>query len=271
MKKKLAFFGGVLGAGAGIAALLIANSSSMAADHLDAPGVQTNPLADITDLYAWMSDSKVNLVMAVSPADDPATRHFGPSVQYVFHLDSIGDPVADASQVTAVGTETKIICTFASDTSAQCWVGNNDYVTGDPSNTAGVTSASGKVRLFAGTRSDPFFFNLIGFDNAVGSIVAAEVGSNSDPRDLAAISDAAGCPKDLNPTVVAQLRAKLTSSNPASAAHPFCTAGSGSEAVDCFKSLNVKAIVLQVDKSLLNSGSNTMLRVWGTTHTTPTN
>jgi hypothetical protein len=134
--KKLAFVGGVLVAGAGLTALLVAGQRSEAADHFDAPATQANIMADIADVYTWMTSDggKMNLAMTL-PAGD-GTHHFGPSVQYVFHVTSIlrypmpGDPA---------GTETKVICTFASDTMVQCWVGDKDYVKGDPSNTAGIT------------------------------------------------------------------------------------------------------------------------------------
>jgi hypothetical protein len=41
--------------------------------------------------------------------------------------------------------------------------------------------------------------------------------------------------------------------------------------IDCFQNFNVMSIVMQVDKSLLNIGTNTILEVWGSTHTTPAN
>ena len=112
--KKLAFLGGALGLGVG--ALLVAHSTQ-AADHLDSPAAASNPMADIADVYAWNTTdaTKVNLIMTVSPGD-PGTRSFDPSVQYVFHVNSY------ATFLAPNPTETKVICTFASDTSAECWV-----------------------------------------------------------------------------------------------------------------------------------------------------
>lgn len=242
--KKLAFLGGAFGLGAG--ALLVAHSTQ-AADHLDSPGAIANPMADITDLYAWNTSdaSKVNLVMNVSPGD-PGTRHFDNTVQYVFHASSTS---AIDSQTR---TETKVICTFASDTSVQCWVGDKDYVTGDPSGASGVTSADGKVKVWAGRRADPFFFNFNGFED-----VAAYVGSNAGSLTF----DGAGCPQ----LVAAQgsaLRAMISEGPRGSNTHPPC---SGSSA-NCFEDLNVMSIVVQVDKTLLNAGSNKVLAVWGSTH-----
>ena len=243
--KKLAFLGAALGLGLGA---LVA-THSQAADHLDAPNVLTNPMADIGDVYAWMSTdgSKVNLVMTVSPGD-PGTRHFDNTVQYVWHVSSVaqfGDPNP---------TETKVICTFASDTSVQCWVGNKDYIKGDPSATTGITSADGKIKVFAGRRSDPFFFNLNGFKDAVAAVEGTTVTSATP----------AGCPH-LLAVQAAGVRGLLQEGSAGSNTHAPCN---GSD-MDCFKRLDVMAIVLQVDKSLLNSGSNTLVKVWGSTHAAP--
>lgn len=251
--KKLAFMGGALGVGISLAALLTAQRTTHAADHLDAPGTKANAMADINDVYAWTdaAGGKVNLVMTVSPGD-PGTRHFGPSVQYVFHVTS----KAGLGVAMATGTETKIICTFASDTSVQCWVGDKDYVTGDPSATTGITSASGKVKVFAGRRSDPFFFNLQGFRDAVKAV---------ETQGSAYTPNVAGCPA-LPPAVAGAVAGILQEAISATPALP-CTGSAGD--TDCFKKLDVQAIVLQVDKTLLNAGTNTVLSVWASTHTAP--
>jgi hypothetical protein len=245
--KKLAFLGGALGLGIG--ALLVAHSTQ-AADHLDSPGAAANPLADITDVYAWNTTDamKVNLVMAVSPGD-PGTRHFGPDVQYVFHVSST------PTIVSTTRTETKVICTFASDTDVQCWVGDKDYVKGDPSGTDGVTSADGKLKVWAGRRADPFFFNLNGFKDTVTFVEGAAGGL---------MTDGAGCPT-IDAATAGLLRSKLTEGPRGAMTHAPC---SGSSA-NCFQDLDVLAIVVQVDKTLLNEGSNKIVAVWGSTHMAP--
>lgn len=240
--QKLAFLGGA--AGIVIAALLIGHDSK-AADHLDAPATMANPMADIADVYAWMTPdgSDVNLAMTVSPADD-STRHFGPSVLYTFHVTS-------TPGFTMPGTEMNVICKLSSDTMAQCWIGTVDYVTGDPSNTAGVTSTDGRVKLFAGTRSDPFFFNLQGFRDAVTTVEGAAGGLTFN---------AAGCPTIDNNTGAA-LRGLLQEGAQTTAGAPCSTTSA-----DCFAALNVKVILLQIDKKLLNVGTNTVLGVWASTN-----
>ena len=154
------------------ASALVLSHKSHAADHLDSPTVKmaANQMADINDVYAWMTSdgAKVNLAMTVSPADmgvntsDPRSSTCGMSAATPARSNAVafGTP----------GTESRVICTFASNTSAECWVVQGttvkDYVKGDPS--TAMTSADGKMKVFAGRRSDPFFFNLAGFMNARG-------------------------------------------------------------------------------------------------------
>jgi hypothetical protein len=260
LKKLSLIAGGVASLALGT---FLAARSSHAADHLDSATLLTNPLGDINDVYTWMTSdmSKLNLVMTVSPGD-PGNRAFSDAVQYVFHVVSRTGTMA--SQVVAkpgTGTETKVICTFASDTSVQCWVVSGttvkDYVTGDPSSAAGITSASGKVKVHAGRHSDPFFFNLQGFRNAIAAVKA----------QAAAITfNTQGCPNNLTDAQVGGIRTLLTTQQATDAtAVPPCSATTP----DCFAALNVKAIVVQVDKTLVNEGTNTLLAVWGSTHAKP--
>jgi len=206
-------------------------------------------MADINDVYAWMTPdaAKVNLAMTVSPADD-GTRHFGPNVQYVFHVEQ--HPAYGSS-----GSESRVICSFASDTSGQCWVvdangATVDYANGDFSGPNGRASLSGKLRVFAGRRSDPFFFNLGGFKRAVAAVEAA-----NPPLT------ATGCP-DLttSPGTPTTIRGLLTTPPPSQVGP--CAAGQA----DCFEDFNVMAIVVQVEKDELIDSSNKVLSVWGSTH-----
>lgn len=252
--KKLSFralFRGGVVAGLGFAAVLLAHDVK-AADHIDSPTLAPTPLADINDVYAWMTPdaNTVNLVMTLSPADN-GLRKFGPGVQYVFHVTSksgLGVGQTD-------GTETKILCTFTSNTAAKCWIGTStvkDYVEGDPSQIGGAKSDDRKVTLFAGRRSDPFFFNLQGFRDAITLV-----------KSLAATLtfDAAGCPNNLTDPQVASVRAKLQQGAVSTATAPCAT-----DHADCFKHLRVQAIVLQVDKSLLLDPTHNVVAVWGSTH-----
>jgi hypothetical protein len=255
--KKLALLGTVLAAGVG--AFVVTNKSH-AADHLDAPTIKmtANAMADINDVYTWnTSDGKsVNLVMTVSPGDD-GTRHFGPSVQYVFHVSS-HPGATNAAAIGTPGTESKVICTFTSDTAGKCWVvlGTTvkDYVSGDFSATAGLASTDGKVKVFAGRRADPFFFNLAGFKAAVAGVEGTP----------GLIPNAAGCPANVPEATANFLRTTLSTVVTTGAAAPCAN-----NQIDCFQTFNVMSIVVQVDKTLLLQGSDTLLSVWGSSHAAP--
>lgn len=255
--KKLAFLGG---AGAlGAAAFLSAPLDVRAADHLDSASISMSgrAMADINDVYAWMTSdgAKVNLALTVSPADD-GTRNFGPSVQYVIHVE-------EHPQFGMAGTERKIICSFTNNTSGQCWLtdGANatvDYVSGDFSVIAGKASASNKFRVFAGRRSDPFFFNLSGFLTAKKTV--------NDAAPLPTYSPDKGCP-DLTtaPTVPDTLRTQLAATPDGTTQNGPCPQG----VKDCFAAFNVMAIVVQVDKELVIGTANKVISVWATTHAAP--
>jgi hypothetical protein len=214
-------------------------SRGHAADRAASSTLATvNPMADITDVYAWMvSSTSLALVMDVSPQDN-GSHGFDPTVLYAFHLTS----KSGLGVNTTDGTETKVICRFASGISVQCWVvaasGVKDYVTGDPSNPAGVTSPSGKVKVFAGRRSDPASFNVAGFNAAI-STYATYVGRTPD---------LAGCPTGITTAEADGLRTTLRTGP------------------DAFSASNVMAIVVQLDKSLINLPGNTVVAVWGSTH-----
>ncbi len=258
--KKLAF---LAGAGA-LCAAAFYGSPLRAADHLDGANVKlaANTMADLNDVYTWMTSdgAKVNLALTVSPADD-GTRHFGPSIQYVFHVEQhpgFGMP----------GTETKVVCTFVNDTSGQCWVvakdgATIDYVTGDLSVVSGRASASNKFRVFAGRRSDPFFFNLTGFTNAKSVVTSANV-----------TDDVNGCPTEIDNLAITNattsalrtaLGATPTSSTPGTTTATIegpCPA----DVADCFADFNVMAIVIQLDKDLVIDTANKFVSVWASTH-----
>ena len=253
--KKLAFLGGA--AGLGLIALL-GSPITHAADHIDSNSLLTNPMADINDVYAWMTSdgTKVNLALTVSPFDT-GDREFGPSVQYVFHVSS-------RAGFGMAGVESRIICTFESNTNGQCWVvdpqgATLDHVSGDLSGATGKASVGGKLQVFAGRRSDPFFFNLGGFKAAVTYAVTACNGSCPGGPITA---NAAGCLQIdkatgdiLRNLISGPSQAMQNQTNP-------CPMGTN----DCFAPYNVMAIVVQVDKALLLNGTDSVVSVWASTH-----
>ena len=212
-----------------------------AADHRDGPAATADPSTDINDVYSWMSadGSKVYMAVTVFPAAT-TTSKFSNAAYYVLHAASRANFLATAA------TPVDITCGFDQAQRIQCWVGTDkaNYVTGDASAPAGIASKNGKVKVFAGLRDDPFFFNLDGF-NATRAAVKAAAGS--------LMFDANGCPAlnmATSTALVTQLRTK---------------AGGTMAAENFFGKLNTLAIVLEIDKTLLNAGGP-ILSVWAGTH-----
>ncbi len=159
MIKRLLLLCAVVATLAGVIMAITAN----AADHRDSPSVENDPSADIADVYAFRSPANNdNLVVALdvngvtAPAD---LRNFGQDASYLIHVDTNGDLNADAN----------VKVTFSGSTFSVAGLGSTP-ITGDVtppgSTTPKITDANG-IKVFAGPRDDPFFFDLPGFKNFV--------------------------------------------------------------------------------------------------------
>ncbi len=136
-----------------------------AADHLDSPGAQNDPTADINDVYVFRSQaadavntSRTVFVMTVVPAASPDAR-FSPNVEYVFWIKEEGaDNRLDITCTASEGPDQEITCSGpngATDSIAFDVVDAGDGLADD-------------MRVFAGLRDDPFFFDLDAFFAVVG-------------------------------------------------------------------------------------------------------
>jgi hypothetical protein len=212
--------------------------SGVAADHGDAlpAAVAVAPSSEVADLYAWMSNdtSKLNLVLTVSP-DAEADSWFSSDVAYAFSISSsmaIGEP----------GSVTTIACQFVDDARIECWAGD-DYLIGDPRAASGIWSDAGSLRVFAGRRNDPFFLAPDGIDAALEALRSGVEQEAFEFRNRDS-----GCPR-LTQAQGEQLRALLASGE------------SGASPSDTFAGQSVLALVLQVDRSVLDA-SGPILGVW---------
>lgn len=210
----------------GVALALGVPVVAIAADHLDSPTAASSnePTADITDVYAWMTGdaTKLNLVAAVY-ADAGESPVFSDAVVYQF-------AVSSSAGYGEAQESTLITCKFIDGTNIECWAGN-DYVVGDPSDPQGIVSDNGGLRVFAGVRDDPFFLEYTGFLNAVGAAnTAVEAGDvEFDPVNR-------GCP-----SLTAEQQTALVGA----------LQGGGSPS-NTFAGQNVLALVVQVDKSIVD-------------------
>ncbi len=168
--------------GGGAAALVLAFAGppliAGAADHLDAPGLAApsgRADADITDVYAFQGKNAKNTVLVLNTgpgAGAIAPLDYGTDVQYVVSVDQNGDARRDLAYVfrfgkgNGTGAGQAYTVTQYSGSSA----GNLKKGTKIASGKTGSTKAfaNNSSRVFAGLRSDPFFFDLEAFQGAVG-------------------------------------------------------------------------------------------------------
>jgi hypothetical protein len=215
-------------------------STARSADHRDAPATTADPASDINDVYAFVDGGNMVLAMTVTPFAGAGAK-FATTTQYIFH-------VASGAAFGKTTSNVNVICTFDAAQKVSCWVGTADYVTGDASNRAApLKSASGKVQVFAGAAADPFFFNLQGFKDAVAAVEQAAGGLTFDTSGCPAVNAATS-------TALLGLLSEKTSANNAQ-----------KTAADDFATANTLALVVSVDKSLLNKGGP-IASVWASTN-----
>jgi hypothetical protein len=163
---------------------------SSAADHIDASafgsiGSSGGPFApnsvhgerDINDVYAFhgSDESRTVLAMTTNPAINAPTisgfgGKFGSNVRYILNVDRDGDAIQDLAYVVtfddgAPGNQSYTVTRYTGANAMTLAQGN---VRGSGSTAGnGTTALKGDGKIFAGVRSDPFFFDLTGF---VGSL-----------------------------------------------------------------------------------------------------
>jgi uncharacterized protein DUF4331 len=217
--------------------------AAFAADHLDSPTAASTrePTADITDVYAWMTSdaTKLNLVAAVN-ADAGPNATFSDAVVYQFAVSS--SPSYGTPQES-----TLIPCKFLDGTNVECWAGD-DYVVGDPTNPEGIVSDNGGLRVFAGLRDDPFFLEYNGFSNAVNAANAAVAAGAVQFEEAKK-----GCP-----TLTTEQRGALLGA--------LQSGNDGADPTNTFAGQNVLALVIQVDRSIVD-GNGPVLGVSFSTYT----
>ena len=165
------------------AAFLVAGASGaylIAADHIDAPGVTGAGSAsigsDITDVYAFAKGDNIVFVVntqgLLSPAAS-ATATFDEEVMLEINIDNSAtkDNVEDlVIQATFEGGKVNVHGPVAPITK-----GLTSTLVGGTSVSADVTAygatpvigTSGSMKVFAGPREDPFFFDLVRYKEII--------------------------------------------------------------------------------------------------------
>jgi hypothetical protein len=148
-----------------LAVVAVAQRDGRAADHLDGPGAMKDPASDIADLYAFTSPenpANLTLVLTWFPLATSAAK-FSDNIEFDFKIREI----TGTSPVTLSSTPWDVKCTASgSGTKVTCTAPGGLTKTVDV-NAAATGAKTDDIRVFAGLRSDPFFFDLDAFKKTV--------------------------------------------------------------------------------------------------------
>lgn len=162
----------------GLAVLAIAGIIVVAADHIDAPSTM-GTTADLADFYAFEpSEGSNNTVFVVDMQSnvlpDLAYGSFDETILTEINIDTDGDLVEDIV-IQAIPRNGRMYF-FGPVAPAQTGL-DSQVLTGTPlgdvmisSATAIVTTTDNGVKLFAGPRQDPFFFDFFQFNAVIGGM-----------------------------------------------------------------------------------------------------
>src|SRR5262245_28144753 len=164
--------------------LAIAAYLAWAADHAEAPLVESDQAADIADVYTFLDpndNSKVILAFDVHgfivPSENGNLGGFDHDVLFRFNIENTGDAAPDKFIYVNFDAQTA----RSTPQTAHITFGNNSFTapTTVSSSTAAnppapvlTTDAATGISFFAGLTDDPFFFDIPAFNRFVGSVLA---------------------------------------------------------------------------------------------------
>lgn len=169
-----------------------------AADHAESTAVALDPGADLADIFAYLDpndNSKVVLSMSfggfVVPSQALNLGYFPTDVLYRFEIENTGDSIPDKfidivfspvvsrsqPQIATITIPNRFrgqnFNTFSAPTTV-----NSLSATANPF--VVTTNAFNGMSFFAGLSDDPFYFDIVGFNRFVASVL----GGNPDPTRL---------------------------------------------------------------------------------------
>lgn len=162
----------------GLAALVATGVILIAADHIDAPGT-TGETADITDFFAFEptegSDNTVFVVdVQTNVLPELAYGEFDENVLTEINIDTNNDLVEDLV-IQAIPRDGRMYF-FGPVAPAQTGL-NGTVMTDAPLGNVAISGATAVtettadgVKLFAGPRQDPFFFDFFQFNAVIGGM-----------------------------------------------------------------------------------------------------
>jgi Domain of unknown function (DUF4331) len=147
-----------------------------AADHLDAPAV-SNQATDITDVYVFNGENTNNLVFVantqglLSPSATGAAK-FDEKTLIEFNIDNNGDNVEDlVLQAIVMNGKMRVYGPYrpAATGTRSVIVPSSFSVQADvtPYGQAAKIGEENGIKVFAGPRDDPFFFDLVQYQKVI--------------------------------------------------------------------------------------------------------
>jgi hypothetical protein len=240
--------------------------AARASDHQDSPTVVANPLADITDVYVFPNPhdaSRVDLAMDVRPlipAGMSAGIAFDPNVLYQFKI-------ATSGVASGTFTENTVVQFTANTTGTSQQLTLYGPAKPNEVGTANTTvaktgtfafdkpaSLSNGIKVFAGPRRDPFFFDLAQFFKIV-----PDRDYKNHPNPPPASASSFRFPSASEPIILNGVSYGTAGSNNCAIAKPR----------DFLAPYDVLSIVIEVPKSMLapSGGSPGVIGLWATTGT----
>ncbi len=232
------------------AVVLYAAHSTRASDHQDSPVTLARPGADITDPYIFPSPtnhSNVVLVMNIHPlipSGQGLTTYFDSGVVYQMNFDTKSENAMTPSPTI---TRNEVIqFTFGQPGPGQTVTVYGPGASPTNDNTTKLIAATGSgvinhafsignMKVFAGAREDPFFFDLSQFLKILPDRNKGSTAPSCLPQPLGGNDT---CPQGFN--------------NPGS---------------DTLKGYNVLSLIVELPRTQLEAGAGPKIAFWTTTHT----
>ncbi len=173
------------------AALSLPTGWLTAADHRDSAALTASPAEDIADVYVFQSPENAgNTVFALTvsgliPPSEAMDTHFDPEVLYQWKIDTDGDAVENlVIQAYVTGDPGNQVMHFRGP-AVPVQIGTFNRVLDGPdiasvavsNGAAPIIAENQGVKVYAGVRDDPFFFDLAQFNQ----IIAGQASGFNDP------------------------------------------------------------------------------------------
>ncbi len=137
----------------------LGSRAARAADHRDSPNTAAFPAADLTDIYAFRSPENSNnlvVIINVDPRllDEPRVQYFSNDVKYILHVVTC--------RSSGLTPDLDVVTTFSGNGFHQTF--SVAGLTGSPlTGPVNQIVTAGAIKVFCGSRDDPFFFDLDAF------------------------------------------------------------------------------------------------------------